>query len=257
MRIRSLTTAVVAATSGAGSVGGIVHNAISGIDAAMWDAHARLLGVPLWEFLGGRFRDSVRVYADCHAGAGLMSLGPVLDIRTPRWLTPGQVASGTAGAMLFDVGAETEPVDPAHLRARAKEVVEAGFDALKFDLDVPGLVPVHPGSRTAPAGAEHLIMRIVAAIREGAGAETGSPSTCTGATTCRRPRVSLRHCLEHWPASRSSGSRTRCRRTTSPACSRCPPGRARRLAAARTLWDTRPSNQSSTRTPCQSSRPTG
>lgn len=158
-----------AATSGAGSVGGIIHNAISGIDAAMWDAHARLLEVPLWELLGGRFRDVVRVYADCHGGAGLMSLGPVLDIRVPRWLGPGQVASGTEGAMLFDPGAETEPVDPVNLRARAAEAVKEGFGALKFDLDVPGLVPVHAGSRTAPAGAAELVGEILGAVRDGAG----------------------------------------------------------------------------------------
>ena len=157
------------ATSGAGSVGGIIHNALSGIDAAMWDAHARLLGVPLWELLGGRFRDVIRVYADCHGGAGLMSLGPVLDIRVPRWLEAGRVASGTAGAVLFDVGAETEPVDLASLRARAAAAVSEGFGALKFDLDVPGLVPVHPGSRTAPAGAADLARQIVGAVRDGAG----------------------------------------------------------------------------------------
>ena len=158
-----------AATSGAGSVGGIVYNAISGIDAALWDAHARSIGVPLWELLGGRFRDSVRVYADCHGGAGLMSLGPVLDIRSPRWLRPGQVADGEVGAMLFDAGAETEAIDPSRLAARAAEAVAAGFDALKFDLDVPGVVPVHPGSRTAPAGAEQLVAAMVEAVRAGAG----------------------------------------------------------------------------------------
>ena len=36
------------ATSGAGSVAGIVYNAISGIDAALWDILGQALGVPIY-----------------------------------------------------------------------------------------------------------------------------------------------------------------------------------------------------------------
>ncbi|MFD6175527.1 MULTISPECIES: mandelate racemase/muconate lactonizing enzyme family protein [unclassified Isoptericola] len=158
-----------AAASGAGSVGGIIHNALSGIDAALWDLNARALGVPLWRLLGGRFHDSVRVYADCHGGSGLMSLGPMLDIRRPRWAAGEAVADGTIGRSLFDIDAETEPVDLDLLARRAAEAVERGFDALKFDLDVPGLLPVRPGSRTMPPGAESLARDMVDAIRAGAG----------------------------------------------------------------------------------------
>lgn len=162
---------LVAAASGAGSVGGIVHNAISGIDAALWDLNARALGVPLWRLLGGRFTSRVRVYADCHGGAGLMSLGPLLELRSPRWTDEAHVASGTSGTMLFDPGAETEAVDPALLASRARSAAEAGFTALKFDLDVPGLIPEMPGSRTAPRGAEQVVALIADAVREGAGSD--------------------------------------------------------------------------------------
>lgn len=158
-----------AASSGAGSVGGIVHNAISGIDAALWDLNARALGVPLWRLLGGRFHEDVRVYADCHGGNGLMSLGPMLDIRRPRWADAEAVAGGEIGQSLFDVGAETEVIDLALLSQRAAEAVDKGFDALKFDLDVPGLVPVSSGSRTMPVGGESLARDMVDAIREGGG----------------------------------------------------------------------------------------
>ncbi|MBK7822248.1 MAG: mandelate racemase/muconate lactonizing enzyme family protein [Tessaracoccus sp.] len=156
------------AASGAGSVGGVVHNALSGIDAALWDLNARALGIPLWRLLGGRYHDAVRVYADCHGGAGLMSLGPLLQIRKPRWVDEG-VAEGSVGAMLFDPGAETEPIDLDLLEARAEEAVAKGFTALKFDLDVPGLVPTRPGSRTMPAGGEELAAGMVDAVRRGAG----------------------------------------------------------------------------------------
>ena len=36
--------------------------------------------------LGGKYRDRVRIYADCHAGKGLASLSPVLLPRTPSWM---------------------------------------------------------------------------------------------------------------------------------------------------------------------------
>lgn len=160
-----------AAASGAGSVGGIIHNALSGIDAALWDLNARELGVPLWRLLGGAFHPSVRVYADCHGGAGLMSLGPLLDIRPVPWLDGGDlVADGTVGKSLFDLDAEIEPVNLELLAARARAAVAAGFDALKFDLDVPGLVPTRTGSRTMPPGAESLARDMADAIVDGAGA---------------------------------------------------------------------------------------
>ena len=171
-QIDAVLTRLRTAASGAGSVGGIVHNALSGIDAALWDLNARSLGIPLWRLLGGRFHDAVRVYADCHGGSGLMSLGPMLDIRRPRWVDTDQVAAGAIGRSLFDPGAETEPVDLDLLSGRAAQAVAAGFDALKFDLDVPGLVPVNPGSRSMPLGAESLARDMVDAIRDGAGPQT-------------------------------------------------------------------------------------
>ncbi len=49
--------------------GGIVTmSAISGIDQALHDVKAKVLGVPLYELLGGRVRDRVRLYD--HLGGG-------------------------------------------------------------------------------------------------------------------------------------------------------------------------------------------
>ncbi|PYX08656.1 MAG: hypothetical protein DMG88_09890 [Acidobacteria bacterium] len=62
------------ATSGAGSVAGIVYNAISGIEAALWDVLGQWLEVPIYRLLGGKFRDKVRIYADCHGGEALENL---------------------------------------------------------------------------------------------------------------------------------------------------------------------------------------
>ena len=42
--------------------GGIMMSAISGIDQALWDIKGKWLGVPVYELLGGRCRDKVKVY---------------------------------------------------------------------------------------------------------------------------------------------------------------------------------------------------
>ena len=42
--------------------GSIITAAISGIDQALWDIKGRALGVPVFELLGGKVRDRIRVY---------------------------------------------------------------------------------------------------------------------------------------------------------------------------------------------------
>lgn len=82
--------------SASGFYQGAVMSAISGIETALWDITGQALGVPIWQLLGGKFRDKIRLYNDCHAGAS-----------------------------------ET----PAAYVAKAKEVEALGFSALKFDID--------------------------------------------------------------------------------------------------------------------------
>ena len=45
-----------------GRSGPVVH-ALAGLDIALWDLRAKRAGVPLYELLGGKRRDRVRVYA--------------------------------------------------------------------------------------------------------------------------------------------------------------------------------------------------
>jgi gluconate/galactonate dehydratase len=84
--------------SGEGSIGGVTVSAVAGVEVALHDLAGKLLDVPAYQLLGGKYRDEVRVYCDCHAGD------------------------------------ESEPASNA---AEAERVVEdLGYDALKFDLDV-------------------------------------------------------------------------------------------------------------------------
>ena len=49
-------------------LGSIGLTAVSGIEQALWDIKGKALGVPVWQLLGGRVRDSVRVYTHLRRG---------------------------------------------------------------------------------------------------------------------------------------------------------------------------------------------
>jgi L-alanine-DL-glutamate epimerase-like enolase superfamily enzyme len=122
--------------------GGIGRAAIAAIETACWDVKGKLLGVPVYELLGGKYRDRVRLYSDTEALAG-----------------------ESAGIDL-----ETEYTPDAYAEAAA-EAVEMGFDALKFDLDVP--TPGRPDEDRAARrldneGIEHKVA-LVEAVREAVG----------------------------------------------------------------------------------------
>src|SRR3954447_12856277 len=130
--------------SGAGSAAGFVYNAISGIEAALWDLVGQLYGVPIYRLLGGRYRDSVRMYADCHAGEALHSMDATMVERPARWgqSPPEAVAAGSLRnpehGRAYAKGVPDEVFTPELYAARARQVVaDLGFSALKFDLDVP------------------------------------------------------------------------------------------------------------------------
>ncbi len=123
--------------------GGTVYHAISGIEAALWDLAARSLEVPLWQLFGGRFRDRVRIYADCHAGEALTSYSAVLVSRRLPWMETSpdelrETGPETLGPEYHWAPAETAGVyTPEAYAARAEEMADRGFTALKFDLDLP------------------------------------------------------------------------------------------------------------------------
>jgi L-alanine-DL-glutamate epimerase-like enolase superfamily enzyme len=49
---------------------GVLGMAISGVDNALWDLRAKLLGLPLWALLGGRFRDRITLYGSFSRAKG-------------------------------------------------------------------------------------------------------------------------------------------------------------------------------------------
>jgi len=79
-----------------GALAGNLVTALTGIEIALWDLTGKALGVPVYRLLGGKYRDRVRLYCDCHGG---------------RENTPESHA------------------------ARAREALDRGFRAVKFDID--------------------------------------------------------------------------------------------------------------------------
>ena len=43
-------------------------SAISGVELALWDLKGKALGTPIYNLLGGRYREKVPVYLDCGGG---------------------------------------------------------------------------------------------------------------------------------------------------------------------------------------------
>lgn len=80
-----------------GGFAGALITALTGIEIALWDLKGKALGVPVYELLGGKFRDKVRVYADCQVEPG----------------------------MNFDA-----------IKRVVDDVLERGFTAFKIDLDI-------------------------------------------------------------------------------------------------------------------------
>jgi galactonate dehydratase len=97
--------------SGRGSQQGIGTIAISGVEIALWDAAGKILEQPVYQLLGGKTRDEIRMYADCHAGDGMVE------------------------AALDGQPEETYEAE-AYARA-ARSAVDDGYEIIKFDLDVP------------------------------------------------------------------------------------------------------------------------
>ena len=113
------------------AAGGTMVAAISGVEAALWDVAGQALGVPISQLLGGRYRERIRLYADVGRG---------------RVDTPESWAS------------------------RAREGVEDGFEAIKFDINGSAdEFRLDPVNRGLSLGELDKMTKLVAAVRQAVG----------------------------------------------------------------------------------------
>jgi L-alanine-DL-glutamate epimerase-like enolase superfamily enzyme len=81
--------------------GGLASQALAGVDCALWDLRGRLLGLPVWALLGGKYRNSFPVYGSFSR-----------DIGRGQYRTPDEAAR------------------------RAAEMVGEGFKAIKVRMAI-------------------------------------------------------------------------------------------------------------------------
>lgn len=128
--------------------GGIVTmSAISGIDQALHDVKAKALGVPLYELLGGRVRDRVRLYD--HLGGGDSTA--VYDDATPSAFAERareSIADGLTALKILPVP-PSRPLEGAAALRQADSLMAAVRDAVGDDVEI--MVDLH--GRTTPAAA--------------------------------------------------------------------------------------------------------
>jgi galactonate dehydratase len=48
-----------------GALGGNIISALTGIEIALWDLVGKAVNLPVYQLLGGKFRDKIRLYSDC------------------------------------------------------------------------------------------------------------------------------------------------------------------------------------------------
>jgi gluconate/galactonate dehydratase len=145
---------IVQETSGHGGTTGKVVTAASGVEIALWDAAGKLLDLPVYQLLGGKFRDEVRIYCDCHAGEAYA-------------LEDG-----------YTTYADREAYSPEAYAAEARRVVDMGFSALKFDLDMETDNEPDPMNGRLSNAAVRQKREIVEAVRDEIGYEIDLAFDC-------------------------------------------------------------------------------
>jgi galactonate dehydratase len=129
-----------------------MRGAGAGIEIALWDLKGRALGVPVHDLLGGKIRDSVRIYCDCHAGVFWSA-----EDQARRWEETRR--SGRLDPV-YEPGAYVE---------QARRMVDEGFTAIKFDLDVPNPWKLDVYDRSISRREHEHILSAVGSVREAIG----------------------------------------------------------------------------------------
>jgi galactonate dehydratase len=142
-----------------GMTGTVGAGAMTGIDMALWDIKGKALGVPVWNLLGGKLRDRIRIYAHANTPEVALSLkergvtaikcggvsNPVkkvaalreaigeemdlmIDLHGPPWLTPADAAAVARELEPYKLMWVEDPIAPENLE---------GYQRIRDTANVP------------------------------------------------------------------------------------------------------------------------
>jgi L-alanine-DL-glutamate epimerase-like enolase superfamily enzyme len=160
---------------------GMMSHVYCGIETALLDVIGKRFKMPIWQILGGKYRDSVRIYADCHGGEALESITCLLVPRTPAWMADGTEQERQSVVSLKHHGWDASKQDhltPEAYARRAAATVERGFHLLKFDVDVPTPYETDEYNRDLSRGEIDHAESLVAAVRKAVGKDVGLAIDC-------------------------------------------------------------------------------
>ena len=133
-----------------------MNSLISAVDCALYDIKGKALGVPVYELLGGLYRKHIRLYPHLRGTWNSFPDPSQDDLFSEPW---GEIE-----------------YTPEQLGQHAKELVNEGYTAMKFDPFRPGRDGYH-GYRPDEIDA---VVDIVAAIREAVGPTVDLMVECHG-----------------------------------------------------------------------------
>ena len=160
---------------------GLTFHAIGGLECALLDIIGKRYRMPVWQILGGKYRNEVPIYADCHAGEALESINPLLVPRTPNWLRAEQEDERKSIVSLKHHGWDATKQDhltPESYAARAQQMVARGFSILKFDVDVPTPYETDEYNRSLSGPEIDYAAALVGAVRRTVGIHVGLAIDC-------------------------------------------------------------------------------
>ncbi len=143
---------MLVASMGHGVLGTVGGGAMTGIEMALWDIKGKALGQPVWNLLGGKFRDRIRVYGHAktperarelmargYTGVKIgftgaveidrvasirEAVGPDVDVMVdahgPSWMTPQDAIVVGRALEPFDLLFYEDPIAPENLDALAR-----------------------------------------------------------------------------------------------------------------------------------------
>lgn len=142
-----------------GGFAGALITALTGIEIALWDLKGKALGVPVVELLGGKFRDKIRMYADCQVEPGM-------EFDEIQKVVEGVFQRGFSALKIdVDVGAYTGPTDGRWGFTKDAFNYTAGQREHERMVELVEMVTTAAGKDIAVAADVHTRLDVPSAIR--------------------------------------------------------------------------------------------